>query len=430
MTELSNGLFNTTDYTISEFVLYTSDGNSVDMRHIIVELNIYEDIFASTMSGDVVFSDTKDILSNFAVHGNEWLSISVDKPGLDNPIKKAFRIYKVSDKIYGTGQNVNYTFHFCSEETILAPGIRFSKSYKGMLISDMIRDIAVNYLRIPQSRLFIEATEGVFDIIIPNMDPFQAINWLSTRAYAKNKSVFMFFETRDGYIFSSFETMKNQPSFAKYTKSPKTTDDPSKNQTAISYMNGMEEFNILKGLRYGAYSSVVAKFDMVNRNYSMNTYSAYDYRDNNGMLNKGMLVNDTTDRMNSTLYQKFFNTYKFIINNDSDPTTNPTNYQHWLGPTISKLGQLTNSKLIVVIPGEILLRAGNKVEIEIPTMVGQTEQFDKNPYKSGFYLVSAVHHRYTGTIFTTQLELLTDSLAEYLPTPLNQSPLLSEIKKS
>jgi len=425
------GLYNSGDYSLKEFSVYTSDGNVVDLTHSILELNIFEDLWAGTMSGNAMLSDALDIGAKFAIHGNEYLNITVDKPGLDSPIIKTFRIYKISDKKFDISNNLNFVLYFCSEETILSATIKIRKSYKGMLISDMVKDIATNYLMVSPSRLFIEPTEGVFDIIIPNMDPLQAISWLATRAYAQDKSIFMFFENRDGFNFSSFETLIKKPTYNKYIRSIKNdADDLVHNSKAFNLIHCVEDFNILNGIRYGAYSSSVGKLDIVNRQFTRRNYNAYDFRDNNGMLNKGMLVNDSVNRANKTLYQTFDNTFKFIVDNDSDPTTNPTNYQFWMGPTISKLGQLTNMKWVINIPGDVIVRVGMVIEIEVPSMNSQDASYDINKFRSGRYLVSAVSHKFTGTISITNIELVSDSMAEYLPTPISDSPTINGIKRA
>lgn len=419
------------DYSISSFALVTSDGKVIDLSQQIVSLSIYEDLWSQTMSGHVTLSDTQDIPSKFAIHGNEYLYLSIDKPSLSEPIKKVFRVYSISNRIYGVSSNdMNYTIHFCSEETLLSAQTKISKSYKGLQISEMVRDIALNYLGIKPEKLTIEATEGVFDIVIPMLDPIEAINWLSVRAYAQNKSIYLFYENKDGYNFISYETLVKTPTFAKYYKSLKFPDDPTKNLFIFNYLTGVEDFNVLKGIRYGAYSSAIMRFDMVNRRMEVKSYNAYDFFAKGGTLNGNLMANRSPNRFGRSLYDSYLNTLKYVVGNDSDPYVNPMNTQTWLGPTVAKLGQMTNFKMVGVLPGDVMLKIGSVIEVEIPNFVPKDDKYEANEFRSGKYMITAVNHTFTAEVYTTTIEMVTDSLPAPLPDHIKNSPTLEDLKRS
>lgn len=431
-TQSNPGVFNASDYQIKSLMLYTSDGQAVDLTNLVLELNIYEDLFSATMSGEVLLSDALDMMSIFAVHGNEYIKLSIDKPSLDQPIEKSFRVYSIKNRTYGTSQTLNYVINFCSEENILSSSIKMSKSYKGRRISEMVYDIATNYLQIAPSRLVVEETEGVFDIIIPNMDPLQAIHWLSTRAYAQNKSIFMFFENRDGFNFVSFETLAGYPSYTKYFKSAKFGDDNIKNSKIFTYLNAVEDFNIMKGVRYGSYSSSVIRYDIVNRQFQSTLYNGYDFQGK--LLNKELMANKSTNRLGFGLYDSYLNAIKYVITNDADPYVNPMSFELWLGPTIAKLGQISNFKMIGTLPGDVMLKVGATIDVEIPNMVSQNEVYEINEYRSGKYLISAVNHKFMAPMFgksyNTTIEFMTDSINKPVPSAVENSSILNELKKS
>jgi len=431
-TQSNPGVFNASDYEIKSFMMYTSDGQAVDLTNLILELNIYEDLFSATISGEVLLSDALDMMAIFSVHGNEYVKLTIDKPSLDQPIEKTFRIYSIKNRTYTSSQNLNYVINFCSEENVLSSCLKVSKSYKGARISDMVYDIAKNFLMINPDRLVIEPTEGIFDIIIPNMDPLQAIHWLSTRAYAQNKSVFFFFENRDGFNFVSFETLATNPSYSKYYKSAKFGDDNIKNSKIFTYLNSVEDFNIVRGVRYGSYSSTVIRYDIVNRQFQPTFYNGYNFKGT--LLNKDLLANKSTNRLGVSLFDSYFNSIKYVITNDSDPYVNPMSFELWLGPTIAKLGQLTNFKMVGTLPGDVLLKVGAAIDIEIPNMVSQSKDYEINEHRSGKYIVSAVNHKFmapmVGKAYNTTIEFITDSVNKEIPTAQENSSILNELKKS
>lgn len=430
---IEEGAYNSSDYKIKSLAIITNSFEIVDITYIMVELNIFEDIFATSVSGEVYVADGQDILYKYGIIGNETIIVEIDRPGLDEPISRAFKIYSIADKKMDSTDLLNYRIKFCSPETILSPTIKISKSYKGMRISQMVRDIAQNYLKITDDRIFIEKTEGVFDIIIPYMDPMQAINWLATRAYSANKSAFFFFQNREGYNFVSYETLKKRTVYGKYTKAIKYPIIPGdlsarenyvKNQFIFNYLYGDRDFDIMKGIRYGAYADKIFKFDLASRTFDKKNYNAKVSKERYGILNKALMVDDSTNEINKTLYDSYESCVKYLVVNDTDSTKNPMSPQFWISPTISKLAQLTNFKMIGVLPGDVMLKCGSIIEVEFPVMSPQRSETERDLNKrlTAKYIISSVAHSFSGAIYKTTLELLFDSWGEEVNPALNYIP--------
>ena len=407
-------------FEIQSCVMLTSDGQAVDLTNLLLELHLYEDVFSSTVSGSAVLADSLDILSKFSVHGNEYLAIAVDKPGLNMPIEKVFRLYSVKNITYDATWNVNYNLFFASEELLVASQIKISKSYRGMLISDMVRDICLNVMKIPESRLFVEPTEGAFDLIVPNLDPLEAINWLRNMAYADGKSLYLFFENRDGFHFISYDTLIATESYAEYALLPKLGRDPADNAFLLDYYNVPVDFNLLTGIRYGAYSSRFLRYDYTNRTFDERLFTAA--QDSIHRLNPFLTTNEAISRTGTTLYDSCAGVTKFMMGNDSERQS-----QHWFQRSMTKLAELTNAKSIAVAPGDVLLKAGAVVSLLLPSFVSQGATFDRNALKSGRYFVSAVNHKFQKNTYTTTMELLRDSYAEQLPDPV-ESPAITKAR--
>lgn len=430
---IEDGGYNSSDYKIKSLAIITNSFQIIDVTYMLVELNIYEDIFATSVSGEAYIADGQDLLYKYGIIGNETFLIEIDRPGLNDPIKRGFKIYSIADKKMDSTDLQNYRIKFCSTETLLAPTIKISKSYKGMRISQMVRDIAENYLKITDDRIFIEKTEGVFDIIIPYMDPMQAINWLATRAYSADKSAFLFFQNREGYSFVSYETLKKRKVYAKYTKAMKypiiptnssDKDNYLKNQFIFNFVYGEKDFDVLKGIRYGAYADKIFKFDLASRVFDVKNYNAKVSQERYGILNKALLIDDSTNEADKTLFDSYESCMKYIIVNDSDPTKNPMSPQFWISPTISKLAQLTNFKMIGVLPGDVMLKCGTIIEVEFPVMAPQrnVNERELNNRLTAKYMISTVAHSFSGTIYKTTIEMLFDSWGEEVNPVLNYIP--------
>ena len=94
----NGGMYNSKDYEIKSLELVNSGGQTIDLRNIFVEMQIFQDIYSSVMNGNILLNDGNDTFSNFYFCGNEYIKISLDKPGLSLPFERLFRVYKTTDR--------------------------------------------------------------------------------------------------------------------------------------------------------------------------------------------------------------------------------------------------------------------------------------------------------------------------------------------
>ena len=91
----------TTDFSINELTIVTKQGN-IDVSGIYEEINIYDSILTPCMSGSIVIRDAVGLSTNLLFDGSEFLLINIGKEDDELSIKRAFRIYKQSER---KGQN-------------------------------------------------------------------------------------------------------------------------------------------------------------------------------------------------------------------------------------------------------------------------------------------------------------------------------------
>jgi hypothetical protein len=121
---------------------------------------------------------------------------------------------------------------------------------------------------------------------------------------------------------------------------------------------------------------------------------------------------------------------KYVATSDSDTTTNPANIQNWMPQTSSRLAQINTFKVIISIPGDVLMKVGNIVDLIIPKMQIQEKKVVNDELRTGRYLVSSVHHKFIGDIMTTIIELLSDSVNAALPSSADTDPSIQKIIKT
>lgn len=125
------GVTGSKNFDVKVLEIINSGGQTVDLRKIYIELQLFQDIYSSVMSGSIIVQDGHDIFSNFYFCGNEYLKLSIDKPSLGKPIEKIFRIYKTGSRKPASDSGQTFVLYFCSEELVFSNQKRVSKAYKG-----------------------------------------------------------------------------------------------------------------------------------------------------------------------------------------------------------------------------------------------------------------------------------------------------------
>jgi hypothetical protein len=92
--------------------------NSLDILDIIVELDVFEDVFSGTMSGAVSIFDTNNLISTFPIIGEELLDINFESEG-HGLITKRFYVYKLATRIQQQDHKSIYVLHLLSYEGII-----------------------------------------------------------------------------------------------------------------------------------------------------------------------------------------------------------------------------------------------------------------------------------------------------------------------
>ena len=226
----SPGVYYPQDYSLKTLNFLTANGNRIELKRLMLELSYYEDIYSFSVSGYITLIDAQGFIEMLQLTGNEYIEINFGKvKGGKNETDQLYRVYKIGNRLPAGNQNSEtYTLYFCSEELLLSEQIKISKSYKGKKVSEIVKDVLTDKLKIKNNKInSLEETTGVYDFIIPRLKPFETISWLSTYARPKNSpgADMVFFETKDGYNFKSLQTMFGDTPYATYKYQAKNIDD-------------------------------------------------------------------------------------------------------------------------------------------------------------------------------------------------------------
>ena len=207
---MSLSLLKSTQFFLDELVIVTK-GGKIDIKNIYGEINIFDTMFLSVMSGNIVINDAIGLSSKLLFDGSESLLITIkkDKDSDILTFKKAFRIYKQTERQSSKPGLESYLLHFTSDELMYSDQQRINQSYETNY-SKIVERILVDYLKVSKNNLggTYEFSSGIQKIVIPNLRPLEAIEWCAKRALdSKQSPNFMFFQNVAGFNFATLSTL-------------------------------------------------------------------------------------------------------------------------------------------------------------------------------------------------------------------------------
>ena len=87
------------EYRLKELLLHTSAGNVLPLTQAVQSIDIYEDMFSTSLSGVVTILDVDNIAENGPIIGQEFITLKISTPTLDDEkIEIMFATYKVETR--------------------------------------------------------------------------------------------------------------------------------------------------------------------------------------------------------------------------------------------------------------------------------------------------------------------------------------------
>lgn len=449
--DVLNDVLSETDFKLSAKIIHSDGKEGLELKPIVTEMNYYEDLFGNACSGQLILSDSSNYQHELTLCGDEFLKLQLYKPGndADKGLHRYFRIYNMSGRNLSKDANENYVLNFSTEEIFLSEQYRVSKAYKDVTIAQIVVDIAKNYLKIKDEDLGITQrndgtsfyknifdTMGKYHIIVPNLKPMEAINWLCTLAISVDTRLkgasFVFFQDKDGWNFKPILGIYGD--FPTYGKIYNTELDPYEYRVKNNQSEDVEATGSNDQTRN------ILSYEILNNYDSFEATQA-------GLFSNKLVWSDNHKRLHETEifdYEKYFNELKSslylykdkqrfgLMSNAVDRFDKKHNE---VPDTVMKMGFKTvNNKIDKTIPyrhAQILLASATRLKIAIlgdtsitigvtvyldikapaPVQISNAEPKKKlDKLYSGWYLVTALRHRLDQEFgFETVLELSKDS---------------------
>ena len=417
-------------------------GKSHGIAGYVQKVLFFEDIDKFGITGWVELLDVDNLISGFmkkhTIVGQELLKLKFRTLGSHLPVdhtKHPLCIHKIEnlrpyDQSTGSKSvsTQQYRLHFCSPEVMNNDRIRVSQAYQDTY-SEIVKDNLKNHLH-TRKDVWLEETKDIHKVVIPNMHPFDAINWILKRCRSKSNDVpnYNFYETSKGY---RFKTMHNQAPSGKrgrsYDYQTKFTFSPTQNSG--NYLKDMLTAKDYKFVRIGdtysaindgMFASKSIEHDSYYKNYTVNTLDylidapiikARYIKDKDAPIRKGSVYVPTgmafepqyplnesvgfTEFPDSRIFLDSTGTHHAhdYVTSGGDVKTNDARRQ----PLQTASWQMQHkhdryTQLQIIINGISGLQVGDAIELETPHQgTDKSEPIDRRWSTSGYYIIRLVH---------------------------------------
>jgi len=399
-----------TQFHIHELTLVTK-GGPIDIQRIYEELNIYDSMFLPVISGNIIIRDSIGLSGKLLFDGSEsiLIDISKDKNSDIGKYRKAFRIYKQSDRINDNQNSETFVLHFVSDELMFSDQQRINQNYD-LTYSEVVEKILLNYLKVPQNNIggIYEPTSGIRSIVIPNLRPFDAIEWCTKRALDKQNSPnYVFFQNLVGYNFVSLSTLLAEKNILDVKFEIKNQSDKNSIQEISSarYLEVIAQNDSIEKTRAGVNAGKFMGFDPMTRIFERKNISYGDHflsmkhgNDNPNittMKNRDGQKND--EAFDSKKVVSLFGTARQLSNyiKQADPTSlsKVEAQENFIFQRKAILTNLMGKRVKLVMPGNFQLTSGFNVNLEVQNF-GKKQKGGDNEDKSlsGKYVIVASRH--------------------------------------
>jgi len=400
---MSLNLLKSTQFFLDELVIVTK-GGKIDIKNVYEEINIFDTMFLSVMSGNIIINDAIGLSSKLLFDGSESLLITVKKDKNSDILtfKKAFRIYKQTERRSSKPGLESYLLHFTSDELMYSDQQRINQSYETNY-SKIVERILVDYLKVPENNLggTYEFSSGIQKIVIPNLRPLEAIEWCAKRALdSKQSPNFMFFQNVAGFNFATLSTLLTQPAILDVTYETKNIkgENPFGNMGGARSLEVVSMNDNIERTRSGVNAGKFIGFDPVTRTISTKNISYGDHYSNmkhgNDTPNYTQIQNrdggSNAQSFNSRKVVSIFDFNRqyseYIKKRDSSSLSKGESIESWSFQRKAILKNLMSKRLKIVMPGNFQLSSGFNVNVDAP-IVGSSRGDDKSI--NGKYIIVA-----------------------------------------
>jgi len=397
---------------IKNVYITTRNRGTVDIYPQVKSINVYEDITKPYLYAEIYMNDSIGLLDGLPIVGEEVIKFSVTTMGLSSFMDLTFVVYQVASGQQGdVGKNAQYVLKCVSKEMMDNVSVRVSKAYNDT-ISNMVSDILRNYCGC-QKPITIEATKGTQEIIIPNLHPYQAIDFLRRRAVSNENtsSSYVFFENQYGVFFCTMEKLIQSGVVGsrvfRWMPTAGVSADQSQAFRSIIEYTQASRFQAVDKLNKGVAQNTLA-FDFLTGSIIPTNYNSQQ----GGMTFMGGVPTNSAAFYQTAGITKSITPTPTLVPKD---TSKPETYiEYMLNAREVYTTQVSQNKTNILVYGDCGLKVGDMITLALPDPMASSKT--TSSLVSGNYMVAKVRH-----MFEKEGELMHKMSLETIKGDFNKS---------
>lgn len=443
---------------VKEAFLYDVDGKKYDIIKAVTAFLYYETIYDPFVSAVLNMVDSGvNLIGSLPIQGGEKVTIKIIDVA-ETEFEYELYVWKVYNRVF-TKSTQTYNLALTSKEALYNEGVRLTEILSGTPDS-IVKKILTEYLKtskdvntetckyqvkfFPNGKKAHSIIQSISQKAVPQSSGSTASSSVDKTTdggktglsgdtkKASGTAGFLFFENKDGFNFKSIDyyystggdTFKGESEVAEYYAKP-NQDTPSRQ--VIENYRFSNEVDVIDQMRSGTYASHIVVY-----NYSTGFYEEYRYNLQENYENMAHLGSQSKlGKMQESLSVNPSRVMTVLLDhetwhsedtpgsieerdNDGGNSASFPDYQkHWLAQSIARRYFMENQKLEIEIPGNMDLKAGDKIKVILPNMSseGLRGKEDVDRENSGTYLISSLSHNnvfLNSSTCTTKIELIRD----------------------
>ena len=388
------------------------DGAPVDVRNLVIELTITENVYDTFVVGTVTLSAVDGILESegLILGGQETLRIKVrsstsfsDDTGKEEgkDIRGEFTIYAMKK----TREEPNVStvaLQFVSMEAIKSNYLKISKWFAPQKRSEMVSKIYEDYLKNDKELVEVDSTtDSNFTFVCPNWSPGYAISWLRTSSTSSEDDSckhFVFYESFNTkgdtprtkpmleYKFKSISKLHKQTPVMTYKLRPlniagRSLAEEQHRNIEILDPDPIDQFGTIQS---GAYGSKLIMHDLFRKKIIENDFSYSDDWEPHNWPNKNIDFNAARSANivnfagnHSRTQTKVLYTNKHSFKTD-EPDEGNERYKDWYQSSVSQIYTRTQNSVYLGVVGDTSRGVGQVINISKALLKPDREGVVKN----------------------------------------------------
>ena len=400
-------------FIINDCSLIPSEGSSLKQDFNIAggnpNITYFESIKSPAISLSLNFIDVDQLISREGITGGEYLSLRIKVQGYDKefeikPDKHLLMLNSVKNVTTSSSKQVA-TLEFLSVEAIINETSRVNQRFTGN-VTDTVKKLLKDKKGIKTKKnLDSDQATNSYSFVGNLKRPFDTIQWLCSKTQSsKDGTGFLFFETLDGYVFKSIESLLDGE-VVEYKKSE--TPDESSGLTILEN-NLNQTSDIGMSCRMGMYANKTIYINVDNA-----TLKTVDFRIESLKLKKPPKLPNGLEKNPTRLMLRVLDKGALQKGSQKKELQRENELAIYQSKSYARNNLIFSQSMSVSIPFNPTLRAGQMMNLRFPLRKGNDQETttygeESDDDVSGKYLISELSHDISDNRAHTQLTLIRD----------------------